>query len=549
MKKKLINIGIVFIYSNASLYNPLSMSWSLQDFSVENGKIDTVASPGTLKGEIIIDLQGKRVIPGLIDSHVHIESSFLRPHEFGRLILLHGVTTAICDSHEIANVAGVSGIDFMLDDAHDSPADLFFMIPSCVPATPLEIGGSVVSSDDIKKYVHHPRVLGLGEMMNVPGVLNNDAEVCAKLALFSHVDGHAPLLSGDALKQYAAHGISTDHECSTPEELLERVDIGMYVLLREGDAAKNVATLAPVVTRENAHLCGFCTDDRHADMIAEEGTIDNCIRVAVSSGMPLEIALRLATLSGAEAMGLKDRGIISPGKIADFCILADTLEFKIETVYKNGVRVTEDSLSPVSARENKITFPPFVIPSIQPADIAYPSGDLKGIQIIEGSLITDMIRVSPNDTGITKLLCIDRYRGKNWGIAPVKGLNLRCGAIAQSIMHDAHYIIAAGTNDTDLIHVVEALAQSSGGMAVSNEGNVDIFPLPIGGLMASESYKTVCKSLKMFFDAVEKTGASTQEYMKLGFLGLTVIPHLKLTPRGLFDCDKFTDVSLIWDKH
>ncbi|HJJ35927.1 MAG TPA: adenine deaminase [Methanocorpusculum sp.] len=531
------------IFTHACLFNPVDCSWNLQSFAVENGRVTALDPVAVPSGETVVDLQGKRVIPGLIDAHVHIESSLLIPREFGRLVLSHGVTTAICDPHEIANVAGVAGIDFMLADAKYSPADLFFMVPSCVPATPLEVGGAVVTAKDLEKYVGNPAVLGLGEMMNVPGVLADDPEVCAKLALFSHVDGHAPGLSGHDLKRYADHGISTDHECSTPEEVEERLGLGMYVFLREGDAAKNVASLVSAVTPENAGKCAFCTDDRHADSIAREGTIDNCIRIALGSGLPLELALRMATLSAAEAVGLSDRGCIAPGKIADFCVLDDRAPFKITAVYKNG-RKAEDT--PVDAPVVSAGFAPVVTPDLSAVNLTYPAGAMKCIAVTDGSLLTDAVRVSSTDPGLNKLLCIDRYRGDKVGFCPVKGLCIRKGAIAESIMHDAHHIMAAGTQDADILQAVSAVVKAGGGMAVAVDGSVTLLPLPVGGLMTTERYESVCVQLAGQGAALQKTGANPHAFMSLAFLGLTVIPHLKLTPRGLFDGDRFTDVPLEW---
>ena len=272
------------IFDNALLYNPVSGTWIPSSFSVDKGKIKAVGKPGSLSGDLVTDLSGARVVPGLIDAHVHIESSLLTPAEFGRLVLTHGVTTVVADPHEIANVAGCAGIDFMIADAVHSPADIFFMVPSCVPATPADVGGAVVSAENLVRYQNHPRVLGLGEMMNVPGVLFGDAEVAAKLALFRRIDGHAPGLSGESLCEYVSRGIASDHECTTAEEAEEKLLLGQYIFLREGDAAKNVEALSSVVTPQTASRCCFATDDRHVDSIAREGAIDNCIRKACAAG-------------------------------------------------------------------------------------------------------------------------------------------------------------------------------------------------------------------------------------------------------------------------
>ena len=531
------------VFDNVNLFNPADSSWELSSFSVEDGKVALIGPSGSIPGENRTDLRGKRVVPGLIDCHVHIESSLLIPREFGRLILSHGVTTAVCDPHEIANVAGTAGIDFMLGDANASPADLFFMIPSCVPATPLEIGGAAVTADDMKKYVGNPRVLGLGEMMNVPGVLNKDPEVIAKLALFRHIDGHAPQVTGDALCRYCACGISTDHECVSADEAREKIKRGLRILLREGDAAKNVAALTPAVTAETASRCAFATDDRHADSLLDEGSIDNCIRQATKAGMPLETALRLATLSAADIMGLSDRGLIAPGRIADFCVLEDSAEFRVADVYKNGIKFVSRH---TDAQCPDVAFPPFIIPSLSKEDLNLPDGNLKTIEVFPGELITDAVPGTKDADGVNKVICIDRYRGKKFGVAQVLGLGLRKGAVASSIGHDAHNIIAAGADDDDLLSAVSAVARAEGGMAVCIDGKITILPLPAGGLMTCEPYEEVSEKLRALNNEVEKTGAVGHVFIQLSFLGLTVIPHLKITPRGLFDGDAFTDTGILW---
>ena len=531
------------LFDNANVFNPADGTWELSAFTVEDGKIALIGPAGSLTGEKT-DLKGKRVIPGLIDCHVHIESSLLIPREFGRLILSHGVTAAVCDPHEIANVAGTAGIDFMLEDAKASPADLYFMVPSCVPATPLEVGGAAVTAEDLKKYVGHPRVLGLGEMMNVPGVLNKDPEVLAKLSLFRHIDGHAPQVTGEALCGYCSYGISTDHECTTAAEAKEKVKRGMYILLREGDAAKNVAALTPAVSSETAARFAFATDDRHADSLAAEGSIDNCIREAQKAGMPLDTALRLATLSAADIMGFSDRGLLAPGRLADFCILADGEEFRVTEVYKNGVKFVSER---AAEHRPDVAFPPFKIPHLTEKDLELPDGNLKTVSVIPGELITECVCRTKDAEGVNKVVCIDRYRGVRFGVAPVLGFGLTKGAVASSIGHDAHNIIAVGASDSDLLRVISAVSDAEGGMAVCIDGNVSLLPLPIGGLMTAEAYETVSEKLQKLDSAAEATGAKFRHvFMPLSFLGLTVIPHLKITPRGLFDGDTFSDTDLTW---
>ena len=528
------------IFDNALLFNPVSCTWIPASFSVDKGKIKTVGAPGSISGTFVTDLKGARVIPGLIDAHVHIESSLLTPSEFGRLVLKHGVTTVIADPHEIANVAGTDGIDFMISDAQYSPADIFFMVPSCVPATPADVGGAVVSAEDLKRYTENPKVLGLGEMMNVPGVLFGDAEVSAKLSLFARIDGHAPGLTGETLCEYISRGIASDHECTAAEEAREKLLLGQYIFLREGDAAKNVAALAEIVTPETASRCCFATDDRHVDSIDREGSIDNCIRVAVAAGMPLELALRLATLSAAEYYSLHDRGLLAPGRAADFCILADGETFAVSRVYKNGLSVIRKA----EKAEQDVTFPPFSCRMPDEAGMQLPAGKLKVIETVPGEIITECREMEVSAPGLQKILCVDRYRAEGFGLGLIKGLNIERGALATSVSHDAHNIIAAGATDAEILTAVKAVADANGGMAVVCGDEVTVLSLPVGGLMTDKPYEEVCAEMETLHTALEKTGADEKAFMSLSFMALTVIPHLKITPRGLFDGDTFTDVDI-----
>ena len=528
------------IFDNALLYNPVSCTWIPSSFSVEKGKIKAVGKPGSLSGHLVFDLEGARVIPGLIDSHVHIESSLLTPAEFGRLVLQHGVTTVIADPHEIANVAGTAGIDFMISDAKNSPADIFFMVPSCVPATPSDVGGAVVSAEDLKAYVNHEKVLGLGEMMNVPGVLFEDPEVSEKLSLFKRIDGHAPGLSGEDLCSYVSRGILSDHECTTAEEAEEKLLLGQFIFLREGDAAKNVEALTPAVTQATASRCCFATDDRHVDSIAEDGSIDNCIRTAVRAGMPLELALRIATLSAADYYCLHDRGIIAPGRCADFCILDEGEIFKVSRVYKNGIAVSKKG----TAEAEKIEFPKFVCSIPGEDEMKLPSGMLKVIETIPGEIITEAGIGQEGDEGVQKIICVDRYRGEGFGVGLIKGLNIRQGAIATSVSHDAHNIIAAGASDAEIISAVKAVSEAGGGMAVVIGDETTVLSLPAGGLMTFKPYEEVLDEMAVLNEALEKTGADKKAFMSLSFMALTVVPHLKITPRGLFDGDSFSDTDI-----
>ena len=414
------------------------------------------------------------------------------------------------------------------------------MVPSCVPATPADVGGAVVSYEDLKRYVNHEKVLGLGEMMNVPGVLFKDAEVSAKLSLFKRIDGHAPGLSGESLCDYVSCGILSDHECTTAEEAEEKLLLGQFIFLRDGDAAKNVAALTPVVNFATASRCCFATDDRHVDSIAEDGSIDNCIRVAVSAGMPLELALRLATLSAADYYNLSDRGIIAPGRCADFCILEEGETFKVSRVYKNGIAVSKKG----DVKAQEITFPKFVCTIPTEEEMKLPSGMLKVIETIPGEIITECGKGRAGDDGIQKIVCVDRYRGEGFGVGLIKGLNIKQGAIATSVSHDAHNIIAAGASDSEIISAVKAVSEAGGGMAVVLGDETTVLSLPAGGLMTFKPYEEVLEEMSVLNEALEKTGADKKAFMSLSFMALTVVPHLKITPRGLFDGDSFSDTDI-----
>ncbi|MDO5844120.1 MAG: adenine deaminase, partial [Methanocorpusculum sp.] len=505
------------VFDNLLLYNPVIREWKPASFSVENGKIITISRPHALTAEKITDFSGARVIPGLIDSHIHIESTLLVPSEFGKLAASHGVTTVIADPHEIANVAGTDGVDFMIENSKKSPADIFFMVPSCVPATAIDVGGAVLTAEDIARYKNNPKVLGLGEMMNYPGVLAKDPSVLAKLSIFEHIDGHAPQLSGDALCEYISHGIRTEHECITADEAREKIELGMYILAREGGAAKNVAALSEVIDDSTESRCCFATDDKHADLIKKEGSIDNCIRVACRNGANLDLVLRCATLSAAECFGLNDRGIIAPGKIADFCVLDKSEEFSIAEVYKNGVNVKEFALSDTKELTKNFVSPKVVVRDYSADELALPEGKLKIIGLIKNEVATESLIGTKYDYGVSKVVCIDRYRTGDIAVGLVKGFGFKKGAIATSIAHDAHNIIAAGATDSEILEAVKAIADCGGGMSVVCGGKTTVLPLKIGGLMADLTCEELCGKLAELDAHLKETGAADNSFMHLSF--------------------------------
>ncbi|MEI6294406.1 MAG: amidohydrolase family protein, partial [Methanomicrobiales archaeon] len=324
------------VVRNAELYDPFTCGWDLVDFAIQDG---IILGSGNYSGNQEIDCKGARVVPGLIDSHVHIESSLLCPAEYARLVARHGTSTVIADPHEIANVLGKDGIDYMLQASQDTGIDFFYMLPSCVPSTPGDTGGATLEASDLVSFIGRDGVIGLGEMMNMPGVLSGDPGVLKKLGIFALIDGHAPMLSGHDLNAYILAGPDSDHECTQAAEAREKLSKGMYIYLREGSTEKNIKALLPVVTPCSVSRCTFSTDDRHADTLMTLGHIDGIIRTAVSEGLELELALRMATLSGAERFGLHDRGAISPGRVADFSILDTRKEFYVTRTFRRGKEI------------------------------------------------------------------------------------------------------------------------------------------------------------------------------------------------------------------
>lgn len=533
------------IIQNATLYNPFTSDWEVTTLAIRDGMI--LGFGPEYSGRTVLDLKGRRVVPGLIDSHLHIESSLLTPAEYGRLVLSHGMTTVIADPHEIANVAGIAGIEAMIRDAERTPLDIFFMLPGCVPATPMDSAGATLLADDLLPLLGNPHVIGLGEMMNVPGVLNDDPDVLAKLHLCNIIDGHAPMLSGALLDRYIRSGIQSDHECITRDEALEKLRKGMYIFMREGAAARNLRDLIPIADCRTAPRCAFATDDRHADMLDTAGSIDDCIRIAVDSGLELEVALRMATLTPAERFCLHDRGALAPGRIADFVVLEESDRFSVERVFKRGEEIRD--IPYTSPAPLRTTFN-CRLPEIGDLKIS-GAGPARVIGIIPGQITTrleihDVIGSNLPDTqsDIQKAVVCDRYRAGGFGIGLVRGFGLVEGALAISVSHDSHNIVALGAEDSEIILAINAVASHNGAMVVASQGKTTVLPLPWGGIMSDQPYPEVVASLGEIDDHARLLGAIENPFMYLSFLALTVIPELRLTERGLFDNTSFTRTSL-----
>ena len=548
-QKKLLNVALGkekadVVFLNANTFNPFTCGWKKQNIAVKDG---IIIGEGDYEGEKETDLNGAKIIPGLIDAHVHIESSLLTPAEYGRLVLLRGTTAIIADPHEIANVAGKKGIEYMISEAEKTALDIFYMIPSCVPATNMDMGGAVLDSDDIKEFSDKNFVIGLGEMMNYPGVLSGDDEVFKKLEIFKNIDGHCPLLLGKELNAYILQGISSDHECTNKDEALEKLEKGMYIMLREGSTEKNLSELIPVVNSCTVSRCMFATDDRHADMLVNDGHIDDCIRKAIKCGLQPELAYRMATLSPAERFGLFDRGSLTPGRIADFCVIDDSDEFKVLKTYKSGVEIRDLRYKKPTCL--KTGFKTARINEIIKLERGKKIANIAGI--IEGQIITrhitkltDTSKLPDLNGDILKCVVCDRYRGKKAGIGLVNGFKMKCGAIASSVSHDSHNIVAVGCSDEEIISAVELLKESNGGMSVIVDKKSFVLPLECGGIMSHKSFEDVNSELEKLNSLVELTGAVKNPFMYLSFLALTVIPEIRITERGVFDAVGFSDISL-----
>jgi adenine deaminase len=506
-------------------------------------------------GETEIDGRDLIAVPGFIDTHVHCESTLVSPFEFDRCVLPRGTTTAICDPHEICNVLGEQGLRWFLDSAGGLALDLRVQLSSCVPATELETSGARLTAAELVRYRDHPKVIGLAEFMNFAGVLNKDPEVLDKLVAFQdgHIDGHSPLLTGYGLNAYLCCGIRNCHETTSPEEAREKLRKGMQVLIRDGSVSKDVQALAPIIDTMTSPFLGFCTDDRNPLDIAEEGHIDHLIRKAIGLGAPVEAVYRAATWSAARGFGLTDRGLIAPGYRADLVLLSDLNDCRVERVIRNGRTVGQDcfegrpKLPPVgleSIRLDPVTPDLFRVPA------AGPSGPVIGI--IPGKIITEFLTASlPYRNGerladpaadLLKVCVLARHgSNRNVGRGFVKGFGLERGALASSVGHDSHNVIVVGADDADMAVAVNRLIELQGGFVAVRDGQVvGELALPIAGLMSDRSFEEVEHRLIALRAAVRAMGCPLAEpFLQLAFLPLPVIPHLKITDRGLVDVDRF----------
>lgn len=549
------------VIKNAKIVNVLSEEIHDGDIAIVDGIIAGIGENYT--GEKEININGAYAAPSFIDGHVHLESSMMLPEEFAKIVLPAGTTTAIIDPHEISNVLGLHGISFMHEAVKDLPMDVYTMLPSCVPATPFETSGFDLNSYDLSLLIDKPWVLGIAEMMNFPGVLNQDKNVMAKLELAREkgkcIDGHAPYLHGKDLCAYISSGVKSDHECTTPEEALEKLRLGMYVMIREGTAAKDLDALIPVLKTANTRKCIFVTDDRHPSDLKEH--INGMVRRAVAKGVDPIKAIQVASLNTAEYFGLKDLGAIAPGYKADILILPDLKTFRPEIVIKNGkVAAQNGVLTTEFERKEALSMRGSVNVkwiTLEDFKIEAKKSRVKALEVIPHQLITKSVIsdakiqddnvVSNTDTDTLKICVIERHRATgNIGKGFVKGFNLKSGAIASTVAHDSHNMIVVGTNDFDMYTAAVALIKSQGGKVVVQNGEIiSELPLPIAGLMSDRDFDFVVKKCEELNHAAHSIGCTLEDpFMTMAFLSLPVIPELKITDKGVFDTNKFGFVDI-----
>lgn len=539
------------VLKNAKYLNVFSNEFLSGDIAVANGLI---ASVGKYDGKTEIDVSGKLVLPGFIDAHIHLESSMVTPAEFAKAVVAHGTTTVITDPHEITNVMGIDGVEYMIQASQNLPIDVHFMMPSCVPATEIDESGAELDCKDIDLYLDNKKVLGLAEMMNYVGVINGDKNVLSKIvtsqAHHKKIDGHAPELSGNDLNAYIAAGVYSDHECSTFENALEKLRKGQFIMIREGTAAHNLKALMPLLTQQYYSRCMFATDDKHPNDLLYGGHIDYIVKQALKNGADPIVALKTATHHAARYFLLNNKGAIASGYLADIVVVDNLEDFNVETVFKRGKLVFDGEVKDFSAPtvDEKLAekcFDTFHLDSVTPSSFKV-DGKLGLIGLVGGELLTRNLGTADKidvENDILKIACIERHKGTNHiGVGYVKGYSLKSGAVATSVAHDSHNIITVGCNDDDIAVAVNAIKDSKGGIAVVENGKIKaLLELPIAGLMSDEPLTTVNEKLENAKSSAYELGAdkSIDPFMTLSFLSLPVIPSLRITTKGVFDAENW----------
>ena len=568
--KKLIDtaagrVSADLVIKNCKIVNVFSGKIQEGDIAFSGNQI---AGIGEYEGVKVIDAEGRYAAPGFIDSHIHIESSYVSPEEIGRLLVPHGGTTIMADPHEIVNVCGIAGLDYMMKAAENTVLDVKYELPSCVPATPFEHAGAVIDAEAMKEPITREGIAGLGEFMNFPGVINAAESDLDKIVVAKQegkfIDGHGPGITGKELNAYASARIAADHECSTVEEMNDRLERGMYILLRQGSACHNLRTLIKGVTADNSRRCLLCSDDRQPKTILQEGHLDNHLRICVEEGLDPVTAIRMATLNAAECFDLKDRGAIAPGYRGDVVLLDDLKDFHVNRVFVEGELVAEEGK---------------YLPEIKKCDIASVKGSvivkdfskekfkmhLKSnkvnvIQILPGGVVTakDIAEIELDANGefvrnpevdLVKVAVVERHQGTgNVACGFLKGYGIKEGAVALSVAHDSHNIIVVGVNDEEMEFAVNSLIEQEGGIVLVKEGKViESMPMPIAGLMSDQSGEWVDQKLTDIHEkAYEELGicGDVEPVMTLCFMSLAVIPEIKLTDMGLFDVTTFSFIPV-----
>ena len=549
------------LLKNGQLVNVLSGETHPADIAIYGGRM---VGFGAYRASQVIDLGGKFVCPGLMDAHVHLESSMVQPAEFARAVIPLGTTSVICDPHEIANVLGMDGVQYILDASEGLPLHVYVMMPSCVPATHMETAGAELTAADIVELMGHERVLGLAEMMNFPGVLYRVPAVLDKIRAAGDrpIDGHAPGLSGLDLNAYVAASIGSDHECTTLEEAREKLRRGMHILIREGTTARNLHALLPLVTPANSRLCHFCTDDRHPDTLLDkdQGHIDDVVRKAIAWGLDPVTAIQMASINTAEYFRLRRVGAVAPGYRADLLVLSDLETVQVDQVYAAGKLVAEQgSLLASGSGFPQVPLQPSVHVDLSALDLTIAAGEgpARVIGVIPEQVVTNELRLEPTTEDghvvsdpardILKIAVVERHHQTgNVGLGLVQGVGLKRGAIASSVAHDSHNLVIVGTNDDEMRSAVAAVVDMGGGQVVIADGEVQAAcPLPIAGLMSDQPLEVVADQVEALTQAAHGLGCTLPDpLMTMSFLALAVIPNLKLTDMGLVDVNRFDLVSL-----
>lgn len=557
------------LLKNGTVVNVFTGELERADVLIEDRKIVGLGAYDASDADCVEDVTGKYICPGFIDGHIHIESTMLTPAELAKVCMPHGTTSIVADPHEIANVCGAAGISYMLEESEGLPMNVYIMLPSCVPATPFDESGAVLAAEDLEPFYEHPRVLGLAEMMNYPGVLDDDAQVLQKLKDAARkdkaVDGHAPLLSGKGLDKYVAAGIQSDHECSSAAEAIEKLRKGQWIMIREGTSAKNLDALLPLFDEPYCHRCLLATDDRHPADLLRDGHIDHIIRRAARAGKSAVTAIRMATIQAAQCFGIRYVGAVAPGYRADLLVLNDLDTVDVRDVYSAGKKVVGDKAiakleSPsASGKLRETVTHSFHLNPLTEEDfhIEGKAPRCRVIRLIPNQLLTeewiadiDWGKANGVDVGrdILKLAVIERHKNTGHrGLGFIYGIGLKKGAIASSVSHDSHNLIVIGTNDSDMALAANRIRTAGGGNVVVAGGKVVAsMELPIAGLMSGESAEVVAGQNEKIRAAVHSLGApdDIEPFMSMAFVSLPVIPALKMTTQGPVDVNKQERVPL-----